>query len=151
MSPSKKPPVVEPEMAPAALMQYFAQVPDPRIERSRLHPLSSILLVTLCAIVCGAESFVAVEEWAKARVIASSTDGPPCEDLLQEGIVAGSDQAAGFGAKLLARSGAEQVDGEMPQDGEVLGGVADADSALVFVECHVEYPVKSILDAPMAA
>ncbi len=66
MSPSKKPPVVEPEMAPAALMQYFAQVPDPRIERSRLHPLSSILLVTLCAIVCGAESFVAVEEWAKA-------------------------------------------------------------------------------------
>jgi len=67
MSPSKKPPVVEPEMAPAALMQYFAHVPDPRIERSRLHPLSSILLVTLCAIVCGAESFVAVEEWAKAK------------------------------------------------------------------------------------
>lgn len=67
MSTPKKPVAVDPDMTPAALMTYFAKVPDPRIERSRLHPLSSILLTSLCAIVCGAESFVGIEEWAKAK------------------------------------------------------------------------------------
>ncbi len=67
MSTPKKPVAVDPDMTPAALTTYFAQVPDPRIERSRLHPLSSILLMSLCGIVCGAESFVGIEEWAKAK------------------------------------------------------------------------------------
>jgi len=67
MSTPKKPAVVDPDMAPAALLTYFEAVRDPRIERSRLHPLSSILVMSLCAIICGAESFVGIEEWAKAK------------------------------------------------------------------------------------
>jgi predicted transposase YbfD/YdcC len=67
MSTPKKPVAVDPDMVPAALMKYFEAVRDPRIERSRLHPLSSILLMSLCGILCGAESFVGIEEWAKAK------------------------------------------------------------------------------------
>ena len=63
----KKPPVVDEGMAPDRLMRYFGAVPDPRIERSRRHPLSSILVIFLCAIVCGADSFVDIEEWCLAK------------------------------------------------------------------------------------
>lgn len=55
------------DMTPRALEQYFSSVPDPRVERSRLHPLSSVLIVSLCAVVCGADSFVAIERFGRAK------------------------------------------------------------------------------------
>ena len=61
MSPQKKP--VDEEMQPASIIEYFAAVPDPRIERSRLHPLESILVLALIAVICGADSFVGIEEF----------------------------------------------------------------------------------------
>lgn len=64
---TRKTKAVEPEMEPKALAEYFARVPDPRMERTRLHPLSSILLLSLCAIICGADSFVEIEVIAKAK------------------------------------------------------------------------------------
>lgn len=63
----RKPLSVDEDMAPAKLMTYFAAIPDPRIERSRRHPLTSILLMSLCAVVAGADSFVAIEEWCRAK------------------------------------------------------------------------------------
>ena len=54
-------------MATASIMEYFATVEDPRVERSRLHPLSSVLVLSLCAVVCGANSFAAIEIYGKAR------------------------------------------------------------------------------------
>lgn len=67
MSRPKKPVEIDPDMAPEALMSYFAKVPDPRIARSRLHPLSSILIMSLCAVLCGAESFVGIEQFALGK------------------------------------------------------------------------------------
>jgi len=63
----RKPPAVEGEMATASIMEYFATVEDPRIERSRLHPLSSMLVLSLCAVVCGANSFSAIECFGTLR------------------------------------------------------------------------------------
>lgn len=63
----KKPRVVDEDMATASILEYFATVPDPRIERSQLHPLVSVLVLSLCAVVCGAESFVAIEQFGRAR------------------------------------------------------------------------------------
>ena len=36
---------------------YFGEIPDARIERSKLYPLQEILFVVLCGSVCGAESW----------------------------------------------------------------------------------------------
>ena len=63
----KKSSSVDVEMTTASILEYFATVPDPRIERSRLHPLASVLVLTLCAVVCGADSFVAIEHFGRAR------------------------------------------------------------------------------------
>lgn len=63
----RKPRVTDEEMTTASILEYFADVPDPRIERSRLHPLASVLVLSLCAVVCGADSFVAIEHFGNAR------------------------------------------------------------------------------------
>jgi predicted transposase YbfD/YdcC len=55
------------EMSTASIMEYFAAVPDPRIERSRLHPLTSILVLALIAVICGADSFAAIEQFGLGR------------------------------------------------------------------------------------
>jgi predicted transposase YbfD/YdcC len=36
---------------------YFNDLPDPRIDRKKLYPLTEILFVTLCGSICGAESW----------------------------------------------------------------------------------------------
>src|SRR5215207_9007940 len=63
----RKPPVIDEDMTTASLLEYFAKVPDPRVERSQLHPLASVLVLSLCAVICGANSFVGIEYFAKAR------------------------------------------------------------------------------------
>lgn len=40
---------------------------------------------------------------------------------------------------------------ESPQEAEVFGSVVFANPALVFVECHVQNPVKRVLDAPVGS
>jgi predicted transposase YbfD/YdcC len=37
--------------------EHFGQMTDPRVERSKLYPLSEILFVLLCGSICGAESW----------------------------------------------------------------------------------------------
>ena len=50
-----------------AILSYFEGIPDPRIHRTRLHPLPSILGIALCAVLCGADTWVEIEEYGKAK------------------------------------------------------------------------------------
>ena len=65
--PKRKSAVVDEEMSAASLLEYFASVPDPRVERSQLHPLASVLALSLCAVICGANSFVGIACFGNAR------------------------------------------------------------------------------------
>jgi predicted transposase YbfD/YdcC len=47
--------------------EFLALVEDPRIERTRKHPLETILVISLMAVVCGADGFVAIERFATAK------------------------------------------------------------------------------------
>jgi predicted transposase YbfD/YdcC len=47
--------------------RYFADLPDPRVERTRWHRLDDILVITLCAVICGADGFEEIERFGKAR------------------------------------------------------------------------------------
>lgn len=51
----------------ASIAAYFSAIADPRVERTREHPLVSILVLSLCAIICGAEGFVAIEQFGRAK------------------------------------------------------------------------------------
>lgn len=50
-----------------ALEEVFAQIEDPRIERSKRHRLRDILVLALCATICGADGWVEIEEWGLAK------------------------------------------------------------------------------------
>jgi predicted transposase YbfD/YdcC len=47
--------------------QFFSHVPDFRIERSKLHLLDEILMLSLCAVLCGAEDFEDIENYGKEK------------------------------------------------------------------------------------
>lgn len=49
--------IVNGTSAALALTEHFAALEDPRIERTKLHPLLSIVTIALCAVICGAESW----------------------------------------------------------------------------------------------
>ena len=48
-------------------MAYFAKIRDPRVERTRRHSLVDVLVLSLCAVICGADSFCAIEAFGRAR------------------------------------------------------------------------------------
>ena len=41
------------------LIDYFMDLPDPRLDRRRLHSLTDILCITICAVICGAQRLYA--------------------------------------------------------------------------------------------
>jgi DDE_Tnp_1-associated len=53
--------------ASAALLDHFADLADPRIERTKRHQLTDIIFIAVCAMVCGANDFVGMEEFGKSK------------------------------------------------------------------------------------
>jgi predicted transposase YbfD/YdcC len=47
--------------------EFLAFVDDPRVERTRRHSLETILVITLLAVICGADGFVGIERFAIAK------------------------------------------------------------------------------------
>lgn len=52
-----------------SLLSSLAVVPDPRSRHGRQHPLSAILALVCCAIMCGAKSYSAIAQWARDQDI----------------------------------------------------------------------------------
>ena len=53
-----------------SLLSFLAAVPDPRSRHGRRHPLSAILALVCCAIMCGAKSYAAIAQWGHDQDIA---------------------------------------------------------------------------------
>ena len=49
------------------LGEHFASLEDPRVERTKLHPLLSIVTIALCAVLAGAESWDDIEEFGRSK------------------------------------------------------------------------------------
>lgn len=50
-----------------SLLSHFTTLTDPRVERTQLHPLSNILVIAICASICGADDWVAIERYGNAK------------------------------------------------------------------------------------
>jgi predicted transposase YbfD/YdcC len=51
----------------ASIRHHFASLEDPRIERTKLHQLLDIIVIAMCAILCGADDWVEVELFGNAK------------------------------------------------------------------------------------
>jgi predicted transposase YbfD/YdcC len=50
-----------------SLLEYFADLPDPRIDRCKDHALIDIIAIAILATICGAEHFTEMEEFGEAK------------------------------------------------------------------------------------
>jgi predicted transposase YbfD/YdcC len=50
-----------------SIARYFAGLPDPRVDRTKKHHLGDILVIALCAVICGADSWEEVEAFGEAK------------------------------------------------------------------------------------
>ena len=51
----------------ATLVTCFHDIDDPRMDRTKFHLLQDILVIAICAVICGAEGPTAIEEYARDK------------------------------------------------------------------------------------
>lgn len=51
----------------ASILEHFGEIPDPRVNRQKRHQLEDIFFITICAVICGADNWVMIEEFGKAK------------------------------------------------------------------------------------
>lgn len=114
-----------------SLVTHFQALEDPRLERSRLHNLLDIVAITICAVICGADSWVDVEKYGQAkqdwlRRFLKLPNGIPSHDTFGRvfaAIVPGQFQTcfAGWVQEMAGQLGLKQI----AIDGKTLRGSHD--------------------------
>jgi len=58
---------MESENIAAGIEEHFGSIRDPRIDRKKLHKLLDIMVIAICAAICGADTWEDVETFGKAK------------------------------------------------------------------------------------
>ena len=53
-------------MNTTTLSEIFKKFKDPRMARAQRHPLINIITMAICAVICGADNFVTMAEFARS-------------------------------------------------------------------------------------
>ena len=56
-----------PRKKTASIVEHFAILVDPRIDRTKRHSLHDIIVIAICGMICGADDWVAIQEFGEAR------------------------------------------------------------------------------------
>ena len=54
-------------MTETSISKAFSSITDPRIDRTKRHPLVNIITISICAVICGCEDFSSIEEYGKSK------------------------------------------------------------------------------------
>jgi predicted transposase YbfD/YdcC len=52
----------------ASIVEHFGEVTDPRIERQKLHQLLDIIVIAICGVICGADTWVDIELFGQSKL-----------------------------------------------------------------------------------
>ena len=68
-----------------AILTHFSEISDPRIDRTKHHNLQDMIVVAICAAICGANGWADVERFGKAKIdwlrqFVPLTNGTPSHD-----------------------------------------------------------------------
>jgi len=117
-----------------SVFSQFEEIEDPRIERSKRHRLLDIIGITLCGVICGADNWVEIEAYGKAKYewlkqFLALPNGIPSHDTFGD-VFARIDPVAfercfqGWVNELVGMSGGQVV----AIDGKTLRGSSDSQS-----------------------
>lgn len=123
----------------ASFLEILAEVPDPRVARTRLYELPGILFLCLCAVICGANDLVTIERFGNLRRaflerFVSFPNGIPSHDTLGRVLAKLNPAALEELFARWMRAVAEATGGDVIAiDGKVLRGAFDKASGGAFI------------------
>jgi len=53
---------------PTSLREHFERVDDPRVERTKDYALLDIIVIAICAVICGADDWVDIADWGSEKI-----------------------------------------------------------------------------------
>jgi predicted transposase YbfD/YdcC len=73
---------------PVSILEHFADLPDPRREQGRIHRLDEIVFIATCAVLCGADSWEQIADYAHSKLdwlktVLTLTGGVPSHDTFR--------------------------------------------------------------------
>ena len=129
----------------SSLVETLDTLEDPRVDRTKLHHLTDILVLSVLAVICGADSFVAIalfgqlnEAWL--RTFLELPHGIPSHDTL--GRVFARLDATGFeeGFREWVQAAFALTDGQVvPIDGKSVRGSHDRGRGLGPLHLSISY------------
>ena len=51
-----------------SIIEHFANIEDPRVDRTKEHELLDIIFIAICAVICGADGWVEIEAFGNAKL-----------------------------------------------------------------------------------
>jgi len=58
----------QPQPRPLSLSKHFESVTDPRVERTKEYALLDIIVIAMCAVICGADDWVDIAGWGNEKI-----------------------------------------------------------------------------------
>jgi predicted transposase YbfD/YdcC len=115
----------EHEQDEIGFLAHFARLEDPRQSAKTLYPLSEVLLVSLCAVICGADSWVEVSTFGKMKLeflrrFLPFKDGVPSHDTFGDVFAALDPEAFRDCFIAWTASLARHIEGVVAIDGKTL-------------------------------
>jgi hypothetical protein len=106
-------------------LAHFARLEDPRQAAKTLYPLNEVLLVSLCGVICGADSWVEVARFGKMKLeflrrFLPFTDGVPSHDTFGDVFAALDPEAFQTCFVVWTASLARHIEGVVAIDGKTL-------------------------------
>lgn len=117
--------------AMSALTDHFGEVSDPRRAQGTRHKLLNIITIAICAVICGADNWVEVERYGRAKedwfkTFLELPHGIPSHDTFEDVFARLKPEAFRAGFMSWVASITERITGEVIAiDGKVLRGSKD--------------------------
>jgi predicted transposase YbfD/YdcC len=122
---------------------YFKDLEDPRIERTKLYSMSEILLLALCGVISGCKNFESIEDYGKAKIdflrkYLPYKNGTPSDDTIRRFLRAIDPEQFSLCLLNWVRSIVKSYDGEVIAiDGKTLrGSKSDSQKAFHMISAY---------------
>jgi predicted transposase YbfD/YdcC len=108
-----------------SLEESFGKIADPRIDRTKLHKLIDIIIIAICAVICGAEGWEEIEQFGREKQewfenILELPNGIPSHDTISRVFSKMNPEEFEKGFFLWMESLVEHVSGVVAIDGKTL-------------------------------
>ena len=115
-----------PKVKSTSITEHFASLPDPRVDRTKRHDLTELLVVAICGVICGADDWVSIQQFGEDklewfRTFLKLPNGVPSHDTFGRVFAALDPTAFGECFASWVASLAETTEGEVVAiDGKTL-------------------------------